>query len=61
MVIFKLNTWCENSEMSKNIAFFVRHFNERGTTKATFDYAFYNEKILGNRSIIIFLMKMIFV
>lgn len=47
--------------MSKNIAFFVRHFNERGTTKATFDYAFYNEKILGNRSIIIFLMKMIFV
>ena len=40
--------------MNKNIAFIINHFNERGTTKATFDYAFFNEKILENRSIIIF-------
>ena len=40
--------------MSNNIAFFVNQFNERGTTKATFDYAFYNKKLLGNRSTIIF-------
>jgi len=39
------------------IAFFVKHFNERGTEVATYDYADYNEKILGNESIIIGLKK----
>jgi hypothetical protein len=35
------------------IAFFVRHFTERGTEVAIYDYAHHNEKILGNKSIII--------
>tara|TARA_Y100001968_G_scaffold329844_1_gene380151 strand:+ start:2095 stop:3264 length:1170 start_codon:yes stop_codon:yes gene_type:complete len=39
--------------MSYNVAFFSKHFSERGTEKATFDYADYNEKILGNKSYII--------
>ena len=39
--------------MSYNVAFFSKHFCERGTEKATFDYADYNEKILGNKSYII--------
>lgn len=39
------------------IAFFVKHFNERGTEVATYDYADYNEKILGNESIIVGLTK----
>ena len=37
----------------KVVAFFVRHFTERGTEVSTYKYAFYNEKILGNKSIII--------
>ena len=36
----------------KTIAFFVRHFTERGTEVAIYDYAHYNEEILGNKSII---------
>lgn len=36
-----------------NIAFCVRHFSERGTEIATFDYAHYNEVILHNKSYII--------
>jgi hypothetical protein len=36
----------------KTIAFFVRHFTERGTEVAIYDYAYYNEEILGNKSII---------
>ena len=36
-----------------NIAFFVRHFTERGTEVAIYDYAKYNEEILGNKSYII--------
>ena len=36
----------------KTIAFFVRHFTERGTEVAIYDYARYNEEILGNKSII---------
>jgi len=36
-----------------NIAFFVRHFLERGTEVAIFDYAKYNEEILNNKSYII--------
>lgn len=39
----------------KNIAFFVKHFTERGTEVATYDYAKYNETILNNRSIIVYL------
>jgi glycosyltransferase involved in cell wall biosynthesis len=37
----------------KDIAFFVRHFTERGTENAIYDYAKYNEEILGNKSYII--------
>jgi beta-1,4-mannosyl-glycoprotein beta-1,4-N-acetylglucosaminyltransferase len=36
-----------------NIAFFVRHFSERGTEVAIFDYAHYNETLLHNQSFII--------
>lgn len=36
-----------------NIAFFVRHFTERGTEVAVYDYAKYNEEILNNKSYII--------
>ena len=36
-----------------NIGFFVRHFTERGTEVAIYDYAKYNEEILGNKSYII--------
>lgn len=35
-----------------NIVFFVRHFFERGTEVAIYDYAHYNETILGNKSYI---------
>ena len=38
---------------SKNIAFFVRHFTERGTEVSIYDYAKYNEEILNNTSYII--------
>jgi hypothetical protein len=37
----------------KTVAFFMRHFGERGTETAMYDYAHYNETILGNRSIIV--------
>lgn len=36
-----------------NICFFVRHFTERGTEVAIYDYAKYNEEILNNKSYII--------
>jgi hypothetical protein len=36
-----------------NVAFFVRHFTERGTEVAIYDYAHYNETILGNKSWIV--------
>jgi hypothetical protein len=35
------------------VGFFVRHFLERGTEVAIYDYANYNEEILGNKSYII--------
>lgn len=35
------------------VAFFVRHFGERGTEVAIYDYAHHNETLLGNQSIII--------
>jgi hypothetical protein len=37
----------------KNIIFFVRHFTERGTEVAIYDYAKYNEEILNNKSYIV--------
>tara|TARA_B100000886_G_scaffold219394_2_gene152336 strand:- start:8364 stop:9509 length:1146 start_codon:yes stop_codon:yes gene_type:complete len=37
----------------KIVAFFVRHFTERGTEVSTYNYALHNEKILKNKSIII--------
>lgn len=39
---------------NKNVGFFIRHFTERGTEVAAYDYAHYNEKILGNKSYIIY-------
>jgi len=36
-----------------NIGFFVRHFTERGTEVAIYDYAKHNEEILHNKSYII--------
>ena len=39
--------------MTKKVAFIVKHFTERGTELSTYNYAKYNEKILGNKSIII--------
>lgn len=36
----------------KNIIFFVRHFFERGTEVAIYDYAHFNETILNNKSYI---------
>jgi len=36
-----------------NIGFFVRHFTERGTEVAIYDYALYNETVLQNKSYII--------
>lgn len=37
----------------KTIGFFVRHFSERGTEVAIYDYAHYNETILSGKSYII--------
>ena len=35
------------------VAFFLRHFTERGTEISAYNYAHYNEVILGNKSIFI--------
>ena len=40
--------------MSLRIAFTATHLTERGTTTALLDYAYYNETILGNKSIILY-------
>jgi hypothetical protein len=37
----------------KRVGFFIRHFTERGSEVSTYEYAHYNETILGNRSYII--------
>src|SRR5687767_15557130 len=37
----------------RNIAFHVSHFTPRGTEVATYNYAYYNQAILGNTSIIV--------
>jgi len=36
----------------KTVIFFDQNLNERGTSIATYDYAHFNEEILGNKSII---------
>jgi len=36
-----------------NVVFFVRHFTERGTEVSVYNYAKYNEIILGNKSFIV--------
>jgi hypothetical protein len=38
----------------KTVAFNICHFSERGTSVAVYDYAHYNETILGNKSIIFY-------
>lgn len=40
-------------KMTKTVAFFIRHFTERGTEVSTFAYAHYNEVLLHNRSLIV--------
>ncbi len=37
-----------------NIAFFASHLCERGTEVALFDYAYYNQEILNNKSFVIY-------
>lgn len=37
----------------KTVLFYEANLNERGTSVATYDYAYYNQYILGNRSIIV--------
>lgn len=39
--------------MNSNVAFFIRHFTERGTEVSTYQYALYNQEILKNKSIIV--------
>lgn len=39
--------------MNYKVAFFTKQFSERGTEKTTYDYADFNETILGNNSFII--------
>ena len=39
--------------MEINIGFFCRHFTERGTEIAIYNYAKYNEELLGNKSYIV--------
>ena len=39
--------------MFLHIGFFIRHFTERGADVAVYDYAKYNEEVLGNKSYII--------
>jgi len=51
-----LSKFYESNKSNKsNVAFFVRHFSERGTEVSIYDYAHYNEDILGNKSIIVYL------
>lgn len=39
----------------KRVAFFTTHMNEMGTETATYDYAYHNQKTLGNVSIIFYI------
>ncbi len=47
--------YLKNLKPYKTVAFFVRQFSERGTEVAIYDYAHYNETLLGNKSLIIYL------
>jgi hypothetical protein len=38
----------------KNIAFWDNNLNERGTSVSLYDYAYFNEKILGNKSYVFY-------
>lgn len=38
----------------KTICFWLNHLGERGMCVSTYDYAYYNEKILNNKSIILY-------
>ena len=38
----------------KIVAFYQPFLNERGTSVAMFDYAYFNQTILGNKSVIIY-------
>ena len=40
-----------------NIAFYIDEMNLRGVANSTFKYAFYNEKILNNKSLIFYNKK----
>lgn len=44
----------------KTIAFFIRHFSERGTEVSIYNYANYNETVLKNRSIIVGFKKEVY-
>ena len=44
----------EKKKESKKIAFFENQLNERGTSVNLFDYAYFNEKILKNKSYIFY-------
>jgi hypothetical protein len=41
-------------DTKKKIGFTAGHLSERGTSTALYDYAFYNQKLLGNHSIIFY-------
>ena len=43
-----------SNSISKNIAFWTNQLCERGTTVASYDYAYYNQTILGNKSYIFY-------
>lgn len=42
---------------TKHVAFFVRHFSERGTEVSTFAYADWNERLLKNTSYVVYLTE----
>lgn len=46
--------------MNKTIAFHLNHMSERGTEVSIFNYAKYNQTLLGNKSIIIVNRKKVF-
>ncbi len=46
--------------MKKTVAFHLYQMSERGTEISTYDYARFNETILGNKSIIIANRKKLF-
>jgi len=51
--LFRVQTQKENYSMNLTVAFHSNQLGFRGTEVSLFDYAHYNETILGNRSIIL--------